>query len=64
MLVYTSALAECFLRKLTKAGFIRYTEGAETITTRDDEADSPILKPLDPTTRARLEKVKGTQTHP
>ena len=59
MLVFTSALAECFLRKLAKGGYIEYVEGTDEITTYDDQPeDAKTLKPLDATTKARLEKVQ------
>jgi hypothetical protein len=35
-LVLTSAISEVFLRKLTKQGFIKYTEGSEFVDTRED----------------------------
>ncbi|KNE67454.1 hypothetical protein AMAG_11917 [Allomyces macrogynus ATCC 38327] len=54
-LVLCSALAESFLRKLAKQGFIRYTEDSDDVVTHDDEA---TLKPMDEKTAARLEKVR------
>ena len=33
----TSALAECFLRKMSKEGYIRYIEGSEFFDTIEDE---------------------------
>ena len=62
-LVFTSALAESFLRKLVKSNLIRYAEGTDEVTTHDDEPpEAATLKPLDATTRNRLEKVKGTHS--
>ena len=62
LLVFTSALAETFLRKLAKAGYIGYKEGTDEITTADDEGDAAAaLKPMDTTTRNRLEKVRGME---
>jgi ribosome-binding ATPase YchF (GTP1/OBG family) len=55
--VLSSALAEIFLRKMQKDGFIKYIEGSDTITTAEDDP-SLNLKPLDEKTKARLEKVK------
>lgn len=53
---------ECFLKKLRKDGYIRYTEGSEFFDTAEDETNPPEglppLKPLDAKTKARLEKVK------
>jgi len=59
--VLTSALAECFLRKLDKQKFIKYYEGTEFFDLAEDQVDpSPEekLKPLDEKTRGRLEKVQ------
>lgn len=42
-IVLTSAISEVFLRRLTKQGFIKYTEGSEYLDTREDliEAGDP-----------------------
>ncbi|KAI8923730.1 P-loop containing nucleoside triphosphate hydrolase protein [Entophlyctis helioformis] len=60
--VLTSALAETFLRKLHKQGFIAYEEGTEFFTVAEDQpADTPDdrkLKPMDDKTRTRLERVQ------
>jgi ribosome-binding ATPase YchF (GTP1/OBG family) len=83
--VLTSALAECFLRKLAKQvpfiprqlkhierdgflsslfslldaeayeGFVRYEEGADHVETADDD---PTLKPLDPKTKEKVDKIQ------
>lgn len=62
-IVLTSAISEVFLRKLTKQGFIRYTEGADYLDTREDliEAGDPDgggLKELDEKLRTRIENLK------
>jgi ribosome-binding ATPase len=54
-IVLISALAETFLRKLVKQGFIKYEEGTEFFTTHEED---PQLKPMDEKTRSRLEKVQ------
>jgi hypothetical protein len=36
-IVLSSALAECFLRKMTREGYIRYTEGSEFFDTSEEE---------------------------
>jgi ribosome-binding ATPase len=52
-LVLTSAISEVFLRKLTKQGFIKYTEGSEFVDTREDliemggDSDGGGLKEMD-----------------
>jgi len=61
--VLCSALAECFLRKMSKEGYIRYTEGSEFFDTVEDEGENiPLgkskLKPLDDKLQARLDKIK------
>lgn len=48
----TSAISEVFLRKLTKQGFVRYTEGSEFVDTREDlietgDPDGGGLKEMD-----------------
>lgn len=52
--VMASALAECFLKKLTKKKLIRYTPGDFSVTTQDDADD---LLPLDEKTKTRLDHV-------
>ncbi|KAJ3061239.1 hypothetical protein HDU98_002852 [Podochytrium sp. JEL0797] len=54
-IVLTSAIAEQFLRKLQSQGFINYREGTEFFDVADETNN---LKPLPPTTLARLEKVQ------
>lgn len=63
MLVYTSALAEMFLRKAAKSGFIRYYEGTDRFDLADEEnpPGEPPLKPTDDKMRARLEKIRGAR---
>ena len=51
-IVLTSAISEIFLRKLAKQGFIRYMEGSDVISTREDlieegDASGGGLKELD-----------------
>jgi len=64
-MVLSSALAENFLRKMQKQGFIRYKEGSDNFKTLEEEEqekteqDRPSdLKPLDDKNKARLEKLK------
>lgn len=54
-MVLVSALAECFLRKLAKQGFIGYTDGGDFIETSDENA---ALKAMDEKTKERVEKLK------
>jgi len=61
--VLGSALAECFLKKMRKDGYIRYKEGSEFFDTAEDDEenpqeDRPKLKPLDDKIKNRLEKVR------
>ncbi|PRP89423.1 hypothetical protein PROFUN_01286 [Planoprotostelium fungivorum] len=60
-IVLTSALAECFLRKMNKDKYIRYTEGSEFFDTSEDQTtpdpDHP-LKDCDEKLMNRLEKVR------
>ncbi|KAJ3410553.1 hypothetical protein HDV05_003655 [Chytridiales sp. JEL 0842] len=59
-IVLTSALAEMFLRKLAKQGFIRYYEGTDIVDTAEDlDPSDPLkLKPLPPDALPRIEKVR------
>lgn len=62
-IVLCSAIAEVFLRKLAKQGFIRYVEGSEFIDTREDllkmgEPDGGGLKELDEKLKTRIENLK------
>jgi hypothetical protein len=41
--ILTSALAECFLRKMHKAKYIRYEEGTDRYETRDDLVGTQVL---------------------
>jgi ribosome-binding ATPase len=52
--VPTSALAECFLRKLSKQGFVRYAEGTDRVVTSVDDA---TLRPMDGTPTALVLRV-------
>ncbi|KXS16600.1 45.2 kDa GTP-binding protein [Gonapodya prolifera JEL478] len=61
--VLTSALAETFLRRLAKQGFIRYHEGTDRFDTAEDDESGAVeggqkLKTMDEKTRSRLEKVQ------
>jgi len=44
MLVFSSALSEIFLRKLTKAGHLRYEEGSDNVETYEDEVAIKLKK--------------------
>eukprot|EP01116_Phalansterium_solitarium_P010928 TRINITY_DN26527_c0_g1_i1.p1 TRINITY_DN26527_c0_g1~~TRINITY_DN26527_c0_g1_i1.p1 ORF type:complete len:445 (+),score=124.18 TRINITY_DN26527_c0_g1_i1:62-1396(+) len=61
-IVLSSALAECFLRKMRKENYIAYTEGSETFYTSDDPPPdgpaNPPLRTLDDKIRARLDKIR------
>lgn len=62
-IVLCSAIAEVFLRKLAKQGFIRYVEGSEVIDTREDllemgEPDGGGLKELDEKLKTRIENLR------
>jgi ribosome-binding ATPase len=62
-IVLCSAISEVFLRKMTKQGYIRYTEGSEFIDTREDliAAGDPTgggLKELDEKNKNRIENLK------
>ncbi|RUP16104.1 hypothetical protein BC936DRAFT_139547 [Jimgerdemannia flammicorona] len=50
-LVLTSALAENFLKKMQKQGYIKYIEGTDIVETKEELPDSD-LKPMD-------EKLRG-----
>ncbi|KAJ2806501.1 hypothetical protein H4S07_003790 [Coemansia furcata] len=52
-IVLTSALGECFLRKMHKQSFIHYETGSD-----DFSLDLPGLKPLDEKSRRRLETIR------
>lgn len=56
-IILSSALAECFLKKMRKDGFIRYSEGEETFETAEDEPNGS-LKPLDEKMKKRLDNVR------
>ncbi|CAI6332845.1 unnamed protein product [Periconia digitata] len=62
-IVLCSAISEVFLRKLGKQGYIKYTEGADYLDTREDlieagDANGGNLKPLDEKLTQRLENLK------
>ncbi|KAK4153627.1 ribosome-binding ATPase YchF [Chaetomidium leptoderma] len=62
-IVLCSAVAEIFLRKMTKQGYIRYIEGSEFVDTREDliadgDPDGGGLKELDEKNRNRIENLK------
>ncbi|KAJ1672846.1 hypothetical protein EV182_006377, partial [Spiromyces aspiralis] len=54
-IVLTSALSECFLKKMEQQGFVRYSPGDDDFLTNDDD---PALKPLDDRIKDRLEDVR------
>lgn len=63
MVVACSAKAELFLRKMAKQGYIRYTEGAEFVDTREDliadgDPDGGGLKELDEKNRNTIEEYR------
>ena len=64
IVVPASALAECYLRKLSADRFVHYSPGSEDFFTREDEEESgelfgsEPLRTLDPQNKARLEKIK------
>eukprot|EP00026_Physarum_polycephalum_P008590 Phypoly_transcript_08678.p1 GENE.Phypoly_transcript_08678~~Phypoly_transcript_08678.p1 ORF type:complete len:430 (+),score=42.89 Phypoly_transcript_08678:29-1291(+) len=57
-LIPTSALAECFLKKLRSQNFILYADGGDTILAQEDGGEAANLKPLDDKMKKRLENVK------
>jgi ribosome-binding ATPase len=57
-LVPTSALAECFLKKMRSQNFIIYADGGDTFLTSEDGGEAAGLKVLDDKTKKRLENVK------
>ncbi|KAM9991768.1 hypothetical protein ACTFIZ_012441 [Dictyostelium cf. discoideum] len=61
-MIPTSALAECFLRKMKSQGFIEYKEGDDNFKTYDDCTDSEKintkLKQSDDKLKSRLEKLR------
>ncbi|KAJ2002710.1 hypothetical protein GGI04_002386 [Coemansia thaxteri] len=56
-IVLTSALAECFLRKMHAQSFIRYETGSDDFETCENAATGG-LKPLDEKTSRRLETIR------
>lgn len=62
-IVLCSAISEIFLRRLTKQGFLRYTEGSELIDTREDlieagDEDGGGLKEMDEKLKQRIENLR------
>jgi ribosome-binding ATPase len=62
-IVLCSAISEVFLRRLTKQNYIRYTEGAEYLDTREDlieagDTDGGALKEMDSKLKSRIENLK------
>jgi ribosome-binding ATPase len=62
-MVLCSAISEVFLRKLAKQGYIKYTEGAEFLDTREDlieqgDPEGGGLKEMDEKLKARIENLK------
>jgi ribosome-binding ATPase YchF (GTP1/OBG family) len=62
-IVLCSAISEVFLRRLAKQGYIKYTEGAEYLDTREDliNAGDPAgggLKEMDEKLKTRIENLK------
>jgi ribosome-binding ATPase YchF (GTP1/OBG family) len=62
-LVLTSAISEVFLRRLTKQGYVKYTEGTEFVDTREDlieqgDPEGGGLKEMDEKLRNRLENLR------
>ncbi len=62
-IVLCSAISEVFLRRLAKQNYIRYTEGAEHLDTREDliedgEEDGGGLKEMDEKLKTRIENLK------
>ncbi|KAJ1825585.1 hypothetical protein LPJ56_002597, partial [Coemansia sp. RSA 2599] len=54
-IVLSSALAECFLRKMAKQGFIRYETGDDDFVAHDEDGS---LKPVDEKMCRRLENIR------
>ncbi|RMZ76276.1 hypothetical protein DV737_g4904, partial [Chaetothyriales sp. CBS 132003] len=62
-IVLCSAISEIFLRRVAKQGYIKYTEGAEYLDTREDlieqgDADGGGLKEMDDKLKTRIENLK------
>ncbi|KAJ2723148.1 hypothetical protein GGI07_002851 [Coemansia sp. Benny D115] len=55
-IVLTSALAECFLRKMQKQSYIEYETGKDDFYVKED--GRPSLKPVDDKVRRRLENIR------
>ncbi|KAJ2359344.1 hypothetical protein IWW50_000135 [Coemansia erecta] len=57
-IVLTSALSECFLRRMAKQGYIEYTTGDDDFTSKDDDPEKTELKELDDKARRRLGNIR------
>ncbi|RMZ87369.1 hypothetical protein DV736_g5402, partial [Chaetothyriales sp. CBS 134916] len=62
-IVLCSAISEIFLRRVAKQGYIKYTEGAEYLDTREDlieqgDVDGGGLKEMDDKLKTRIENLK------
>ncbi|KAJ1956850.1 hypothetical protein EC988_001133 [Linderina pennispora] len=58
-IVLTSALGECFLRKMAQQKYIRYETGDDDFITKEDDADDEYkLKPTDEKAKRRLENIR------
>ncbi|KAJ1856248.1 hypothetical protein GGH12_002786 [Coemansia sp. RSA 1822] len=56
-IVLTSALAECFLRRMVKQNYIHYTTGDDDFVSKDDDTNMQ-LKEMDEKTRRRLGNIR------
>ncbi|KAJ2289698.1 hypothetical protein IWW55_006236, partial [Coemansia sp. RSA 2706] len=57
-IVLTSALSECFLRRMAKQQYIEYTTGADDFASKDDDPSLTQLKDLDEKARRRLGNIR------
>ncbi|KAJ1719021.1 hypothetical protein LPJ53_006137 [Coemansia erecta] len=59
-IVLTSALAECFLRKMASQKYIAYTPGSDDFQTREDEGEGADgeLREMDEKVRRRVENIR------
>ena len=62
-LVLCSAISEVFLRRLTKQGFVKYTEGSEFVDSREDlidggDPDGGGLKEMDEKLKNRIDNLR------
>ncbi|KAJ2809552.1 hypothetical protein H4R20_000054 [Coemansia guatemalensis] len=56
-IILTSALSECFLRKMAKQGYIRYQTGDDDFSTKSDAPDE-TLRDLDEKMSRRLDNIR------